>query len=183
MTLLQGFQKTYSKLSQANRTASYRSMNKALAKTQTFYSKQIATESGLKSAIVKPRFMSRKATKQSLLSYVSFGVKFGVPLSEFKPKAKTVKIGRGKSARKYQGVTVKLPSVGRVVAPKAFLWTTKSGKSLVLARKGIARNPLALPRYSLNDIAKKHQSAAKQMLKLEFERNFKTQLQYEIKKL
>lgn len=180
-SLFTQFQKIQTKINKANLTASYRAINKAQGKVKTQFQRLIAQDSGLQSKQIKNRFFQRKASSKSLNAFIGIGVKFGVALSEFKPKEKLVKIGKGKKARKYKGVTVKLPE-GRQVVAGGFLFIAKSGKSLVLTRKGQARNPLTQPRYNLNAIASRHQSAMNQLMKKEFDANFKSQLQYEIAK-
>lgn len=172
------FSKVANKINNAQITASYRALNKAVSKTQTQYKRLIASDTGLKASAITPRFASKKASKKSLAAYVSFGVKYGVSLSEFKPKEKQVRIGK----RKHKGVSVKLPEVGRVVVPKAWLWVT-SGKSLVLARKGQARRPTYSPKYSLSDIAKRHQADMKKLMRSEFDNVFSEQLKYEANRI
>lgn len=178
MTLLKQLSKAYDKVNSAQQNASYRSINKSLSKVQTQYKRLIAQDSGLKAKQITPRFALRKASKKSLRGYVSFGVKFGVALSEFKTKSQTVKIGK----RKYRGVSVKLPE-GRVIVKGGWLWNAKSGKSLVLMRKGLAKYPTAQPTYNLNTIANSHRQAMQKLFKSEFDATFSDQLKYEAKKL
>jgi hypothetical protein len=171
--------KILNKADNANSTAAYRAMNRAVSKTQTQYKRRIATLSGLKASQVAPRFYTKKATKKSLTAFVSFATKFGIPLDQFKPKEKTVRIGK----RKYKGVTVKLPIEGRVIVKGGFLATVKSGKSLVLMRKGAARYPTVKPTYKLYELAKGEQKSLKQLMSQEFETQFKSQLEYELSKI
>ncbi|MDX9731562.1 MAG: phage tail protein [Bdellovibrionales bacterium] len=176
------FTRITAKIGKAKTVATYRALNKAAARTKTRLTRTVSKASGLKSSIVSKRIMTKRASANSLRAFVSFGVKYGVPLDEMKPKEKTVKIGRGKKARSYRGVTVKLPE-GRVLVPRAFLWSAPSGKSLIVQRKGSARRPLQRPTFSLRELVKSHERTMSAFMRDEFNRSFDDQFEYELQKI
>lgn len=170
-------------VSDLNRKATYRALNKATSKTNTQFKRVVQKDTGLKSKEIAPRLMQRKASMKSLTAYVSFGTRFGIPLSLFKPKVKLVRKSRKRGSRKYQGVTVSVPANGgRYVVPGAFLMNTRSGKSLVVARAGTARLPVNELKFPLNGIALSHQQELKQYMGKEFKSQFSEQLKYLVKK-
>lgn len=180
--MIKQFQRITNTLDKAKKVATFRALNRAAAMTKTQMLRDIRKDSGLTAAQISKRIYTRKASSKSLSSFVSFGVKYGVSLSEFKPKEKIVRIGKGKKARKYRGVSVKLPE-GRVTVPHAFMWKSPAGKNLVLARKGSARNPLYSPTFSLEQIAMSHQRTLISFMRRSFEQRFEAQLEYELGKL
>lgn len=164
----------------AKTVATMRALNKASAKTKTQFIRAMVQASGLKNKDVSRRIRVQKATKGSLTGYVSLGTKFDIPLSYFSPKEKTVRIGR----RKYKGVTVKIPSEGgRIVVPKGFMAYAKSGKSLVLARKGQAKYPTKDLKHSLAPSARAEQGSLQRYMKEEFDSQFSSALAYAMKEL
>lgn len=170
-----------SEVEKRNRKAGYRAMNKSVAKTRTEFRKRMQKEIGLKAKDINSRFYTRKASSKSLVAYVSLGTKVGIPLRLFKPKEKIVKIGRGKNARRYVGVTVKIPSEGgRFVVPKGFMIKTSRGKALstplVAMRKTAARKPLVEVRYDVKKTADQHQASLVKFMKSDFKTQFKAQL-------
>ncbi len=180
--MLNQFKKISQRLLKAKRVAAYRALNRAAAMTKTQMTKDIRASTGLAAKVITKRVYVRKASLASPFSFVSFGVQYGVPLAEFAPKEKIVRVGKGKTARKYRGVTVKLPE-GRTLVPKAFLWKAPSGKAIVLMRKGEERRPLSQATLSLQQVAESHQRSLVSFMRQEFEKRFATQLEYELGKL
>lgn len=177
--MLKQFSAINNRILKAQKTAAYRAINKAAAMTKTQMTRRLKADTGLSSAEITRRIFVRRASTRSTSAFVSFGTKFGVPLSEFKPREKIVKVRRGTKGRK--GVTVKLPA-GRTLVPKGFMWKAKSGKTLVIARKGQDRYPLALPTFSLRQLAEAHQASLVGYMREEFNRLFEKQLEYELSK-
>lgn len=169
-------------VSEVNNKATYRALNKASSKTNTQFKRQIMKDTGLKSSDVAKRLYQKKANSKSLSAFVSLGTKFGISLSLFKPKVKIVKKGRGKTARKYNGVTVNIPvEGGRFLVPNGFLMTAKSGKSLVVVRSSASRLPLKEQKYSIDSSGRAHQSSLVTYMREEFKKQFSDQLKLLVK--
>lgn len=182
-SFIRQFQRTTDRIKKAKITALYRSTNRALSKTQTAWRRDISKETKLPAKKISPRLrMFKASSKKPTRGALSFATRWGVPLSEFKPRVKIVKKKRNKKTRKYKGVTAMLPS-GRDIVPGAWIWEAKSGKSLVLQRKGPGRYPTKQPTEDLFPYADKVKGAAERLLRSEFQANYKKQFDYEISKL
>lgn len=159
-------------------TATYRSLNKTYSKINTKFKKEIRTSTGLPLKFLNKRFKVKKASKTNFSGYVSMGTKFGISLDNFKPKVKIIK----KSKRKYQGVTVKIGKGAREIVQGGFIATVKSGKSLILVRKGKERSPTYNPKHNLHPIAKQIQPSLKSYGQSEYKLQFQQQIKYELSK-
>lgn len=159
--------------------ASFRSLNKTYSKVNTQFKRQVKAQTGLSTNLLNKRFKVKKATKSNLRGFVSMGTKFGIALDNFKPK---IKIIRGKNKRKYKGVSIKIGTEQREVVKGAFLATLKSGKSLILIRKGKGRLPVTNPKKDFYPIAKQLQPNLLSFANAEYKSQYQTQLKYELTK-
>lgn len=165
------------KVKDINVRATYRALNKAASKTNTQFKRLLQKDLGMKSKDISKRIYQKKANSKSLEVYVSLGTKFGISLHYFKPKIKVVKKGRGKNARKYNGVTVSIPAEGgRFFVPNAFIATMPNGKSLVVARRGKPRLKIDAIRKDVSAIAQKHQATLTKFMQADFKKQFSDQL-------
>lgn len=165
------------KVKDVNNRATYRALNKAASKTNTQYKRLLQKDLGMKSKDISKRIYQKKANRQSLTAFVSFGTRYGVGLHHFKPKVKVVKVGKGRKAKKYNGVSISIPSEGgRFVVPKAFLATMPNGKSLVVARTAKGRYPIDVQIKDVSAIALKHQTTLTKFMREDFRKQFSAQL-------
>lgn len=162
------------KIGQAVATGMIRGLNKAIDKTKTRVIRQLREETGLSSEQVYRRVLPIKAKKGKPNGSINIATKFDISLAYFKPKEKVVKLpskrtSRGKGRpknRTFYGTTVKIGNNPRQLVPGGFLRTVKSGKELVLARKGQARYPtVALKTDIFRKVAQKHQVENSEFLK------------------
>lgn len=160
-----------------NNRATYRALNKAASKTNTQFKRLLQRDLGVKSKDISKRIYQKKANSKSLTAYVSFGTKRGLGLHLFKPRVKVVKVGKGRKARKYNGVTITVPAEGgRFFVPKAFIATVPNGKSLVLARMTRKRLPIDSQIKDVSEIGMKHQATLVKFMREDFRQQFSAQL-------
>lgn len=121
---------------------SVRALNRALSSAKTQLVRNLKEDTGLKTDKVNSRVFPIKANNNKLLASLNVAVKFGVPLRQFSPKQKTVRVkhSTGGRARAHYGVTVKLGKQNRQLVPGAFLLDNKAGL-IVVGRKGAFRGP------------------------------------------
>lgn len=174
------FTRITSDIQKAQTVATYRALNKALSKTNTAFLREAAQNLGVPTKTIRNRFFQRKANSKNLTAYVSYGVQFGLSYEFLKPKIKLVSQGKGKQKKKKPTLSVKLPE-GRTQLTNAWLWQTKSGKQLVLERKGKARKPTRTKRLNLLPYAPSTDSL-NDFFFSDFQKQFDSQLQYEISK-
>lgn len=176
--------KALRQVANANRTASYRAMNKAVNKTKTQFRRDVAAATKVKQKELSKRLFTQKATKlKPFNGAVTFGTHYDLPVHLFRPRTKQVKIGKGKSARKYKGVTIQNPNTGsRELVEGGFIWT-RGSKKLVLKRKNKSRKPLTLPKLSIHALVQQQKKPMQNFMASEFEKNFNSQVQYEIGKI
>lgn len=167
-------------IQKAQNVAVFRSINRALAKTQTQFLKQAAQSLGVPTKTIRNRFFQRKANSKNLTAYVSYGVQFGLSYEFLKPKVKFISTGKGKNKKKKPTLSVKMPE-GRTQLTNAWLWQTKSGKQLVLERKGKARTPTRTKRLNIVPYSPSTDSL-NDFFFSDFEKQFASQLQYELTK-
>ena len=166
----------------AKTTATYRAVNRSISKTNSQLKRELTKKLKLKSSDVGKRLWTTKATPSKPLGGgIGVGVHYGLPLRLFKPKSKTVKVGRGKKARRYQGVTIMSPE-GRMLVEGGFL-ITKNNKQFVVKRKGEDRNPLTEPKINLKPYAEELKPKMISFLADEFKVQFDKQIGYELKKI
>lgn len=183
-SIFQQFKRINKRIIKAKTKATTRAANKSLSKTRTQFRRDISKATKLKAKVINKRLWNKKATRSNpLKGEIGVGVHWGVPLTEFKPRPKQVKIGRGKGARRYKGVSAMLPNEGRTLIKGAFLAEVKSGKKLVLKRKGKSRSPTYQPKHSIKDIAKAQQRPAQNFLREEFKKQYSNYFKKEIDKL
>lgn len=163
---------------QTNIKATYRALNKAVAKTNTQFKRVLQKDLGVKSKEISKRIYQKKANKTSLVAYVSLGTRFGIGLHHFTPRVKVVKKGKGRKARKYEGITIKVPvEGGRMFVPNAFMATMPgNGKTLVVARLTSKRLPINTARKDISAIAQRHQESLRAFMQQDFKQQFSAQL-------
>lgn len=165
------------KVKDINTKATYRALNKSVAKTNTQFKRLLQKDLGMKSKDISKRIYQKKANSKSLTAYVSFGTRYGVGLHHFKPRVKVVKIGKGRKAKKYNGVSISIPAEGgRFVVPKSFMATMPNGKSLVVARTARNRYPLQVQTKDVSEIGMKHQATLTKFMREDFRQQFSAQL-------
>lgn len=176
-TLQRQFSELGKTLAKAQNVAVFRSINRALAKTKTKVHTDAAQKLGVQRKALNARLWQKKANSKNLSAYVNLGIQFGIAYEFFKPKVKFVK-GKNKGLKR-STLTVKLPE-GRTVLQNAFLFKEK----FVLERKGKERKPTRTKRLNIqNMFSDNEQKQFNEFFYAEFERNFESQLQFEISKL
>ncbi len=113
------------------KAAQEKALKEALAETKKKVMSDLRSDTGLTNKALEKRVLVVKPKKGFSTGSINIAIKFGVALSEFKPIAKMV---RG-AKRAYEGVTVKLGSVGRNLVPGAFLRDVSSKKQRVLGHR------------------------------------------------
>ncbi len=130
----QSIQRQLRGMDKAVRTGTVRALNKALASTKSKVIKELRSETGLKTEVIKTRVMGLKANADKMTVSVNIATKVGVALRHFSPSQKKVRVKHrtGGKARLHYGVSIRLGTQGRVLAPGAF-FIGKNG--IVVGRK------------------------------------------------
>jgi hypothetical protein len=173
------FTKAFNGIDAAIKQGTARALNRALSSTRTKVTRAIREQTGLKTAVIKTRIREAKANRNKLSVVLALATKVGVSLAEFAPRVKKVMSAAGKRF----GVTVKIGQQARQLVPGGWLATVKSGKQLVLARKGKAQYPtVALRTTVFTDVVKAEQASAKRYIVDEFDRIVAEYIDFEIQK-
>lgn len=135
------FSKIALNLKKAVKQAEIKALNRALAATNKKVAKDLREDTSLPNKAIKKRTYVQKPKAGKSLGSITILTKFGVALTEFKPIEKLIQ----GTARVYKGVTVKVGRLGRELVKGGFLAPVRSGKEVVLIRKGKARLPTSTP--------------------------------------
>lgn len=179
------FKKAFKGIDSAIQQGTARALNRALSSTKAQISKTIRNEVGLTNKQIAARIREIKAGSKSLAVKLAIATKVGISLTEFKPQVKAVNVvhAGNRKATKHYGVTVKLGTAGRLLVPGGFLATVKSGKQLVLSRKGKGRYPTVALRTTLfSDVVTREQTATQKYLLDTFNELVGDYIEYEIGK-
>lgn len=177
------FVKAVKGIDQAIKLGTSRALNRALSSTKTQLVRDLSDDTGMKNASIKARVREVKATVKSLNVIIALAVKIGVSLAEFSPSIRKIKVvhqGNTKATTHY-GVSVRIGGTTRDIVPGAWLAYGKSGKKLVLARKGKDKYPTqALRTDVFKDAAKTRQVQATKQLADKFSNEVASQIDFAI---
>jgi hypothetical protein len=133
---MNSFANTFNKIQRGIDKAQISALNKASNVVKARLIKSLMSElGGVRQKVVAGRIRAIKAKSSRPSATISVATKYGLNLGEFSPRQNTVKTDAGKR----RGVSVD-PGTGRYTVPGAWLWRSKSGKKLVLGRKGAYSN-------------------------------------------
>lgn len=123
-------------LNSAVKTGSIRALNKAVSSAKSRLAKAMRQDTGLTSKVIGKRLLARKANVKKLNASLNIAVKYGVPLKDLKAKEKRVRVKHrgGRKAQVHTGVTIKIGSNARTLAPGVFPLVGKTGEAM-LGRK------------------------------------------------
>lgn len=149
------------KMAKAVKNGQVGALRKALRKARQKMISDYGKDTSLASKAIRKRVKIIPPKKGVGLGSINVAIAFGVPLGEFKPIVKMVKGAK----RLYEGVTVRMGTLGRAIVPKAWLWTARSGKQIVLQRDKDSRYPISTPKSDLlKESAKRRQEEHKAYL-------------------
>ena len=181
------FKKALKGVDKAIKKATTRALNRALDSGKAKMGKALRAETGLPNKTLNKRLILKRANDKKSRVKLFYGISAGISLGEFKPKVKAVrathKNHRKGSKTKHYGVTVKIGKGARTLVPGGFVRTVKSGKTLVLARKGEARRPTVAIRTGIfKDSVKANAASTDTHMMAEFNRIVHGYIEFEISK-
>lgn len=112
-----------------------RSMNRAIVATRTLMAKEMARDTGLKSADIKDALRTRQASLSNPTAQLATSSLKRIPLIKFNPRGSEPSRGKGR------GVSYRLGGETRRL-PSAFIATMPSGHRGVFGRRGKSRLPI-----------------------------------------
>lgn len=157
--------------------AAYRAINKSIAKTNTKFRRELSKATGVKVSDLSNRLWTKKANTKHLSASVKVGVRYGIPLSMFRPRTKVVR----KNKHRYQGVSAILPGQSRELVPGAFMMNTKNGNQIIVKRNSASRLPVSKINISILNQAKALQPSNQSFLTSDFKDQFNQQMKYLLK--
>jgi hypothetical protein len=190
-------------ISKAIEQAKARGINKALGIGRTEMAKRLKTDTGVNVKTLKTRIGIYPARVHRQYGWLYVGFKFGLKISEFKPKEKDVRVtparasgavGRPRS-RVYKGTTIKIGNAGRQLIDGVFPSQSGRGITLWLARKlayttgkyvrGKTKNrPTFVPMINpIKDSALNSEKAVSKVIDQAFERSVLHEIQYGLSKI
>jgi hypothetical protein len=152
--------------------AMVRAMNRAVTSGRALMVQRIASDSGLKSGVIRKAIAVRNATAQSLEARIAVGLK-RIPLIDFNARGPEPSRGKGR------GVSYRLTG-GKGRVPMGFIATMKSGHRGVFVRSQKSRLPIhELFGPSLGHIFAKYRPEGIARLKEAFATNFAHEMAFE----